>query len=115
MLKRRSVSVYSSNPKPSGTRELHPSFSKNTIEKGSWRRYFVDRHVFRLKWILLLFAVFFLMGQFFLNSSAYAEWTVVDPPSFSSFWELSNVRYNWAVGYDPENTTAVLLYLAYGS
>ncbi len=74
----------------------------------------MGRHVFRFKWILL-FAVFFLMGQFFLNSSAYAEWTVVDPPSFSSFWELSNVRYNWAVGYDPENTTGVLLYFVYGS
>ena len=55
------------------------------------------------------------MGQFFLNSSAYAEWTVVDPPAVSSNWELFNPRYNWAIGQDSENQTGVLLYFLNGS
>ena len=73
----------------------------------------MDKNFFRFKWILLL--AVFLMGQFFLISSAYAEWTVVDPPDVSSTWELFNPRYNWAVGQDSENMTGVLLYFSYGS
>ena len=72
----------------------------------------MDKNFFRFKWILL-FAVF-LMGQFFLNSSAYAEWTIVDPPDVSSYWELFSPRFNWVVGQDSENGTGVLLYFSDG-
>jgi len=67
----------------------------------------------KLKWILL--CAFFLTGQFFLNGSAYADWTVVSPPSapsVSSNWGLFNIRFPWAVGQDSQNQTGVLLYFA---
>jgi len=64
----------------------------------------------KLKWILL-FTVFFV-GQFFLNGSAYADWTVVSPPSVSSNWGLFNIRFPWAVGQDSEHQQGILLYFA---
>jgi len=73
----------------------------------------MDRNFLRFKWILL-FAVF-LTGQFFLNSSAFAEWTIVDPPDVSSDWELLSPRFSWAVGQDSENKRGVLLYFFNGS
>ncbi len=62
------------------------------------------------RWILLL--AVFLTGQFFLNSSAYAEWAIFErAPAVSSNWELFNSRFGWAAGQDSENGTGVLLFL----
>ncbi len=65
-----------------------------------------------LKWILLL-AV--LTGQFYFISPAHSGWTVVDPPTVSSNWELLGLRFFWAVGQDLENRRGVLLHFADGS
>jgi hypothetical protein len=55
------------------------------------------------------------MGQFFFNSSAYAEWTVVSAPCISSDWGLFSIRFPWAAGQDSQNKKGVLLYFPNGS
>jgi hypothetical protein len=71
----------------------------------------MGKNFFKFKWISL-FAVF-LLGQFFLNGPAYADWTVV---SSADNWELFNIRFPWAVGQgqNSQGTTGVLLYFTNG-
>jgi hypothetical protein len=54
------------------------------------------------------------------NSSGYADWTVVNPPSVISDWQLNKVHFTsanegWAVGQGISNLVGVILHYSNGS
>lgn len=67
--------------------------------------------------LVLGFSLFIL---FYLNSLAYAGWTVVTPPYVSLDWELKSIYFTspnegWAMGNDSSNKKGIFLHYLNGS